>query len=193
MTNRLRPRPDIRRRSLPGQDRGLAAIPGHRPQHRHEPAQARRLRERRPRHGVPVPAPGPDPRAPGRLTGTDQERRCLHDNFADDPALTRGLWQPSGWPGSYAGRGGSSAANWTHSGSSTHDGTAGTGSPVITKRRQLHDHGACACNGFMTRRNPGQPCLSAQALSHFPHGCIFGRIARYLPGSAGTAPGGRCG
>jgi hypothetical protein len=73
MTNRLRPRPDIRRRSLPGQDRGLAAVPGHRPQHRHEPAPARRMREHRPRHRVPVPAPGSRPGTSGRLTGIDQK------------------------------------------------------------------------------------------------------------------------
>jgi hypothetical protein len=39
--------------------------------------------------------------------------------------------------GSWTGRSGSSAANWSHNGSSSHDGMAGTGTPVIRKRRKL--------------------------------------------------------
>lgn len=62
----------------------------------------------------------------------------------------RGLWQPSGWVSTCSG---SSAANWSHRGSSRHDGRTGTSPPVITERQELHDHpGSClSCLRVVTR------------------------------------------
>lgn len=41
-------------------------------------------------------------------------------------SLMRRRWQPSGCSGSYIGRLGSNASNWTHKGSTSQDGRAGT-------------------------------------------------------------------
>ncbi len=52
----------------------------------------------------------------------------------------RRRWQPSGWAGSTAGCSGSRAANWSQSGSISHDGRTGTGLLSDHRASQLHDH-----------------------------------------------------
>lgn len=59
-------------------------------------------------------------------------------------SLMRGRWHPSGWDGSTFGRSGSKAANWSQSGPVSHDGSTGTGSPVITERRNSMITETCA-------------------------------------------------
>lgn len=59
------------------------------------------------------------------------------------------------------GRCASSAANWSHKGSVSHDGKAGIGLPVITERRTAHDHQALSL--FLSRGATSR--LSARPLT----------------------------
>ena len=78
----LRPRPDVRRRSLPSPHQGLPAVPGHSPEHSDQPHATGRVRQHRPRPGIPVPPTGLRPDALGSLTrelaeGGDTNARTL--------------------------------------------------------------------------------------------------------------------
>ncbi len=72
MPTPLRPGPDVRRRSIPGPHQGLSAVPGHRPERSDQPHAPSRMRQHRPRPGIPIPQAGLRPGTPGSLT---EERR----------------------------------------------------------------------------------------------------------------------
>src|SRR5215216_757560 len=69
----------------------------------------------------------------------------------------RRRWQPSGW---WTWRAGSSAANWTHSGSRTNDGSAGPGDRfvglVLLLRGWLPSRPLIARSNVARRRAPGR-------------------------------------
>jgi hypothetical protein len=123
--------------------------------------------------------PGPQPASDGavRATGggdplvprpcTSASTTCSNTTRAG----TRRRWQPSGWVESNSG-GSSPIAAWnsTQIGTSRQDGTAGTSPPVITERRELHDHRDSCLHYVLTRQACDPTYLLPVALSHGPGG-----------------------
>jgi hypothetical protein len=88
--------------------------------------------------------------------------------------VVRWRWQPSGCEGSVAGRAGRRVSNWTHNGSMSQDGSAGTDDLVlITGRRQPSDLEA--------------PCLcvtSSPEPTAYPRGLLSVPVRRFSPSRA---------